>query len=154
MNHFKKDFKRPGFGGGRPMEMFEATCASCGKTCEVPFRPNGKKPVYCRDCFAKNGGPAASQGPSDRFAPRMDRGPRDSHGDRNDRRSFAPAHAPSFAPRQDSNKGLDDVKRQIEALGTKIDRLISIMGEKEAASAVSTPVASAAPAKKKAAKKK
>jgi CxxC-x17-CxxC domain-containing protein len=151
MNHFKKDFKRPGFGGGRPMEMFQATCASCGKSCEVPFRPNGKKPVYCRDCFAQNGGPAAGQGPSDRFAPR------------NDRRPFAPSHAPSFAPRQDSNKGLDDVKRQIEALNVKMDRLISIMGEKAAvpaaAKAVSAPVtpaveASAAPAKKKAAKKK
>jgi hypothetical protein len=22
--------------------------------CEVPFRPNGKKPVYCRNCFKAN----------------------------------------------------------------------------------------------------
>ncbi len=34
-----------------PTERFQATCASCHTVCEVPFRPNGKKPVYCRDCF-------------------------------------------------------------------------------------------------------
>jgi CxxC-x17-CxxC domain-containing protein len=36
--------------------MHEAICASCGKTCEVPFRPTGEKPVYCDDCFAAQGG--------------------------------------------------------------------------------------------------
>lgn len=42
-----------GFGGGRPKEMFKATCASCQKECEVPFKPSGGRPVYCRDCFSK-----------------------------------------------------------------------------------------------------
>jgi len=44
-------------GGNRdfgPREMFSAVCAECGKTCEVPFRPNGEKPVYCNVCFGKN----------------------------------------------------------------------------------------------------
>ncbi len=45
-----------GFGGGRhssggTREMFSATCAACGKSCQVPFQPNGEKPVYCSDCF-------------------------------------------------------------------------------------------------------
>lgn len=39
-----------GFGGGRS-EMHQATCADCGKSCEVPFRPSGTKPVYCSNCF-------------------------------------------------------------------------------------------------------
>ena len=34
-------------------KMYRAVCASCGKTCEVPFRPTGDKPVYCSDCFGK-----------------------------------------------------------------------------------------------------
>lgn len=34
-----------------PAELFEATCADCGNSCQVPFKPNGRKPVYCRDCF-------------------------------------------------------------------------------------------------------
>jgi CxxC-x17-CxxC domain-containing protein len=34
-----------------PRELFSATCASCGREAQVPFRPNGMKPVYCSDCF-------------------------------------------------------------------------------------------------------
>ncbi len=46
-----------GYGGGRsnssgPREMFTATCSSCGREAQVPFRPNGSKPVYCSDCFS------------------------------------------------------------------------------------------------------
>ena len=40
----------------RPVEMHDATCAKCGKQCQVPFRPTGDKPVYCSDCFRKNEG--------------------------------------------------------------------------------------------------
>lgn len=45
---------RGGYGGGydRPQrQMFDAVCASCGINTQVPFQPNGTKPVYCRDCF-------------------------------------------------------------------------------------------------------
>ena len=45
-----------GYGGGSrdrgPREMFAATCSSCGKEAQVPFRPTSGKPVYCADCFA------------------------------------------------------------------------------------------------------
>jgi len=42
-----------GYGGSRgPREMFTATCSSCGKEAQVPFRPTSGKPVYCSDCFA------------------------------------------------------------------------------------------------------
>ena len=45
-----------GGGGGRsfgagPRQMFPATCASCGQPTEVPFKPSGSRPVYCRECF-------------------------------------------------------------------------------------------------------
>ena len=46
-----------GYGGGGgyssrgPREMFDATCARCGKESQVPFRPSGTRPVYCSDCF-------------------------------------------------------------------------------------------------------
>lgn len=39
-------------------ERFQATCAQCNTICEVPFKPNGKKPVYCRNCFKKDDAPA------------------------------------------------------------------------------------------------
>ncbi|MBS7615564.1 MAG: CxxC-x17-CxxC domain-containing protein [Candidatus Bathyarchaeia archaeon] len=34
-------------------EMHKAVCAECGKECEVPFKPDGTRPVYCRECYAK-----------------------------------------------------------------------------------------------------
>lgn len=40
----------------RPREMTKVTCSNCGKETEVPFKPTGDRPVYCRDCFAKMGG--------------------------------------------------------------------------------------------------
>ena len=41
-------------GGGRgPREMHDAVCADCGEETQVPFRPSGDKPVYCRDCYSK-----------------------------------------------------------------------------------------------------
>ena len=46
---FMRDFKRRDFD--RPQTMFKAICSDCGKECEVPFKPNGSKPVFCRDCF-------------------------------------------------------------------------------------------------------
>lgn len=41
-----------GYGARGPREMFTATCSSCGKDAQVPFRPTSGKPVYCSDCFA------------------------------------------------------------------------------------------------------
>ena len=35
-------------------EMHKATCSDCGKECEVPFKPEEDRPVYCRDCFQKH----------------------------------------------------------------------------------------------------
>ena len=33
--------------------MYQAVCADCGKDCEVPFKPRGDRPVYCKECFTK-----------------------------------------------------------------------------------------------------
>lgn len=38
-------------GRGERPELFSATCAECGSSCEVPFKPTGERPVYCSDCF-------------------------------------------------------------------------------------------------------
>jgi CxxC-x17-CxxC domain-containing protein len=32
-------------------EMHSVVCAACGAETEVPFKPTGVKPVYCRTCF-------------------------------------------------------------------------------------------------------
>jgi CxxC-x17-CxxC domain-containing protein len=45
-------------GGGRfdgpPREMHKVTCAECKKETEVPFKPDGTRPVYCKDCYQKH----------------------------------------------------------------------------------------------------
>jgi CxxC-x17-CxxC domain-containing protein len=43
-----------GGGGGYdrpPRQLYDATCADCGKIAQVPFQPTGSRPVYCNYCF-------------------------------------------------------------------------------------------------------
>ncbi|MEM0467472.1 MAG: CxxC-x17-CxxC domain-containing protein [Candidatus Thermoplasmatota archaeon] len=40
-------------GFGAPREMHKVTCSECGTETEVPFKPDGTRPVYCRDCYQK-----------------------------------------------------------------------------------------------------
>lgn len=40
--------RRPG-----QKQLFTTTCSNCGVETQVPFKPNGTKPVYCRDCFQR-----------------------------------------------------------------------------------------------------
>ena len=63
---FGRSGRRDSFGSGRSqnLDMHEATCAKCGRTCEVPFRPTGAKPVYCSDCFRKGDNFQPRDGPS------------------------------------------------------------------------------------------
>ena len=37
---------------GEPREMYETTCAACGKPTRVPFIPKSDRPIYCSECFA------------------------------------------------------------------------------------------------------
>ncbi|MEA1929299.1 MAG: CxxC-x17-CxxC domain-containing protein [Patescibacteria group bacterium] len=92
-----------GFGGGRggdrqdrPM-MHRATCDDCGNNCEVPFRPTGERPVFCRDCFQN----------------KRDDSPRHS--------------GPRFGdkPRHQREAGSGpDYKVQFEQLNSKLDRIL------------------------------
>lgn len=49
----RRDFGRP----GAKRVMHKAVCSQCGQDCEVPFEPIGNKPVFCSECFEKNGRP-------------------------------------------------------------------------------------------------
>lgn len=84
----RRDNNRRGGGGGfdrRPTTMYPAVCDKCGKDCQVPFRPSGDKPIYCSNCFEKEGG-----GKSDRFERRDDsRRNFGSSRDRGDKQMFS-----------------------------------------------------------------
>ncbi len=116
-NRFERRDSRPSFGGEK--KMFTAICDKCGRSCEVPFRPTGDKPVYCSDCFSK----------SDKGA----------------------SHAPSG----------DQYKKQFEMLNTKLDNIMRMLFTKEekpvvkaAPKAVEKKVVASKPVEKKIAAKK
>lgn len=112
-----KDFKRPRFGGGqRDRELFNATCANCGTQCQVPFRPNGTKPVFCKNCFVRPEGDAPRN-----FDRRDERPRRDDRRERSERPSFAPT--PRVAP----DTRIDDVLRTVSVLSQKLDSVIDLI---------------------------
>jgi CxxC-x17-CxxC domain-containing protein len=49
----KRKSQRSGRSFGGQRETHAATCAECGEETQVPFKPRGDKPVYCRDCYQK-----------------------------------------------------------------------------------------------------
>ncbi len=57
--------------GFKERVLHKAICADCKKACEVPFKPSGERPVYCKDCFSKRkrGGPFTAMSNN---APRAD----------------------------------------------------------------------------------
>ena len=74
---------RGGFGGNSERrEMFDAVCAKCGASCQVPFKPNGRKEVFCSKCFGEMNGEEPRGG--NRFENRGSR----SFGDRDARPRF------------------------------------------------------------------
>ena len=114
----KKNWENKGDRGGSrssaPVTLHKATCAECGKTCEVPFRPISGKPVYCKDCFA-NRGDGSGMGRSDRS------------GGRFPKRDFSPSPSDSRDSRDSrfKNSGSDDiVVKQLESLNVKLERLV------------------------------
>ncbi len=106
----KPSFAKKSWGdsrsGDRPVVLHKATCAECGKMCEVPFRPIGGKPVYCKECFDRKGGNIGGERGRDRFPKR-------------DFDSRGPAR-----PQFESNRGNDVVVKQLEAMNAKLERLI------------------------------
>ena len=114
---FRPGGDRPHFGGSRGQdgprpELFDATCANCGKSCQVPFRPTGERPVYCRDCFGEK-----------RDTPPRNPGQRD--GSRNFDRNGSSRPAPVM---QHRDTRIDDIKRDVLMLNAKIDSLMKILG--------------------------
>jgi CxxC-x17-CxxC domain-containing protein len=101
------------FGGSRDdrPQLFDAVCSKCGDKCQVPFRPNGMKPVYCKACF---GSQSANQAGRENFA-----------------RRDAPGRSPerSFEPRDSrtEDRGMFELKRQVDVLNGKVDSMLKIL---------------------------
>ncbi|MBM3272058.1 hypothetical protein FJY94_02110 [Candidatus Kaiserbacteria bacterium] len=145
-------FGKPGFGGksfggphrddSRPTKMYPATCADCGVATEVPFRPDGSRPIYCKDCLAKREplrrdvGPRRDFGAGRGDAPRFERRDRDA--------------APRAAL---PDTRIDQLMREVAGLGHKLDGLSKMVEQMTAAPAAIAPKQVVKEAAKKAAKK-
>jgi CxxC-x17-CxxC domain-containing protein len=102
--------------GSEAFQKFDAVCSNCGKKCQVPFRPDGEKPVYCKDCFdmprkAMTGKKKFSTSPVASFSSSANFG--------------SAASAASAA----GGKSIADLTRQIAAMNTKIDTMLKILQE-------------------------
>jgi CxxC-x17-CxxC domain-containing protein len=129
---------RPSFGGGRggdrgPVTMHKAVCDECHKSCEVPFRPSGDKPVHCNDCF----GSKRDDG---------DRAPRREFSDRGPKRDFndRPAQSSFVKPAQVSSSS-DDLKKQLSEMNSKLDRLASAIEKLSQPKIEAKPIVKVAP---------
>jgi CxxC-x17-CxxC domain-containing protein len=115
-------FRRPGprAGGdfGEDKKLYPATCSVCGAQCQVPFRPDGSRPIYCRDCFRKQD----SQGVGREAFRRGDRGSRRPAPFRSEEQTPA-------APDQ------GHLLRLLEKMNDKLDRILAVLkgedGEEE-----------------------
>jgi CxxC-x17-CxxC domain-containing protein len=109
-----RDFKSRDFD--KPQTMFKTICSDCGKECEVPFKPNGSKPVFCRDCFQSKR----------RFEGARENSPRPGN--------FPPPpppRRPDFEDRGPHQPPVDPHKQQFEALNSKLDKILSLLAKEE-----------------------
>jgi CxxC-x17-CxxC domain-containing protein len=42
------------WGKIKPLTIFDSKCSDCGIAIQLPFKPDGKRPVYCKDCLQKH----------------------------------------------------------------------------------------------------
>lgn len=163
---FKKDYGggggRPSFGGGRDgeeREMFDAVCATCGKDCQVPFKPNGKTPVLCKECFSRSkeeGGGDRREGRSfdrDDRRPSYNDGPRKPQYDtRTSFKDGRPDRRENSAPAADPR--IDTLVREMQNMNSTLTKLVDLMAGKSAPVAKESAPAAAPKAEKADAPKK
>ncbi|MDA1038280.1 MAG: hypothetical protein O2877_01160 [bacterium] len=109
----------PSWKGGADQKIsHRTTCNDCGKSCTVPFKPNGTKPVLCSSCFEGSGNQTEKR----------------SYGDRpNFKRSY---DKPSF----DRSSSAPNLKLEIGNLNKKLDRILVLLGDKPAPVKEKAPV--------------
>lgn len=117
-----KRYARRGFGGGGSFggrdnakpTLYPAICSECDKECEVPFKPSGDKPVFCRDCF-KNQGDSKPR----------ESGKRDFGGGRFGGRDSRPAARKSTFDKPAAGNAM--TSEQFKILNSKLDRILTAL---------------------------
>ena len=137
MAEYKKYNNRPGgsqqrsYGaqGAQQRELYNADCSKCGGKCQVPFRPNGKKPIYCSNCFVRDESrPAFNSFERKEFKPRT-------------------SARPSFNT-EVPNREVQDLKRQIETMNATLEKLVTVVDTFNRATALTDEIRKHVPEKK------
>lgn len=106
-------------------EMFQTVCSECGDECEVPFKPNGRKPVFCRSCFKKD---EFDEGGSDRRDDRRDYGRDNYDKPRFEKPRFEkPRFEKSYDKPAYKEQGGENYKAQFEMLNFKMDMILKAL---------------------------
>lgn len=94
-------------GFNKDKQMHRATCVECNASCQVPFRPNGRKPIYCSNCFEQTPDGAAKS-KFKRENPKKD--------------SFV------RSDRSERSSGGSDVERRLRSIEKKLDQVLNALG--------------------------
>ncbi|MGV8141118.1 MAG: CxxC-x17-CxxC domain-containing protein [Candidatus Woesearchaeota archaeon] len=91
---------------GNGFKLHEAVCDRCGQKCDLPFKPTGNKPIYCRSCFRETKGSS-----EDNFRSRGKSGSRFEHrgADRFDRE-------PETKEQPIPSDALDKINRKLDKI--------------------------------------
>jgi CxxC-x17-CxxC domain-containing protein len=68
-------------------KMYDVKCSECGKETTVPFKPDGQRPVFCKDCFRKKRGNSAPRNGPRNYSGNSDRGNYSPNNQRNNSRN-------------------------------------------------------------------
>lgn len=53
IKEFIMDYKKLEGFRGELRDLNDAVCSECKNITKVPFKPDGIRPIYCRDCYKK-----------------------------------------------------------------------------------------------------
>lgn len=115
-------FKRPSFGRDRDFggdkQMFSVVCSNCGKDAQVPFKPNGRKPVLCSECFGREKS-AGNRGDfqSEQHSYGDPNSTRSNYQERSEYRPKPAAPAPN----------INQFKQDIQNINFKLDKIIRLL---------------------------
>lgn len=101
-------------------QIYKTICDTCHQACEVPFKPNGLKPVFCDACFkhTKDTGPGE-------YVRRKDKTIYDAPD------NFVQPINPltsSYAPSAEVK--MAELKRELASANAKLDKLIDMFTKK------------------------
>jgi len=115
MGFYKKNTgygkKKGGYKGGFQKgprgraEMHSATCSECRSECKVPFKPNGRKPLFCSDCMWKQG----------------------KSGKRDEGKTFGPREKKPYV--STPRGGGEEIAKQLRHLNKTMDQILEVLLE-------------------------